>query len=167
MKGSNILRWLEKYFEEAVGVTFLILLSLAMMLQIIMRYIFSAPFTWSEEFCRYCFIYSVMFGIGYCTRHNKTLRVDLLVTLLPTGIGRLLDFLGKLLTLVLYGFLFYAAIQVTKNSYVKAQLSPAMMIPMWWVFLSAPLGFFFAILRTIQSMFHDLRRRLGTKEENT
>ena len=56
----KVLRWLDKYFEETVMMIFLAALSCAMMLQIISRFIFQHALPWPEEFCRYCFVYSVM-----------------------------------------------------------------------------------------------------------
>ncbi|WP_434309435.1 TRAP transporter small permease [Hominifimenecus sp. rT4P-3] len=150
MKISKMFRWLDLYFEEAVCVISLILLSVVMMLQIILRYIFQSPLPWAEEFCRYCFIYSSLFGVGYCIRNNKMLRVDLLVSLMPAFWGKLLDILGDIASLVFYVLFAYASWQTTMKLMSLHQLSPALQIPIWIVYLSGPVGFALAIIRIIQ-----------------
>lgn len=150
MKISKMIRWLDLYFEEAVCVISLILLSIVMMLQIILRYIFQSPLPWAEEFCRYCFIYSSLFGIGYCIRNNKMLRVDLLVSLMPAFWGKLLDILGDIASLVFYTLFAYASWQTTMKLMSLHQLSPALQMPIWIVYLSGPVGFALAIIRIIQ-----------------
>lgn len=152
MKIPKIIRWLDLYFEEAVCVLSLVLLSVVMMLQIILRYVFQSPLPWAEEFCRYCFIYSSLFGIGYCIRNNKMLRVDLLIGMLPPFLGKLLDIFGDLASFVFYVLFAYASWQTTMKLMSLHQLSPALQMPVWIVYLSGPLGFALALLRIIQKM---------------
>ena len=73
----KVLRWLDKYFVETIMMVFLAALSCAMMLQIIMRFVFHHALPWPEEFCRYCFLYSVMLASAYCIRTNRMLKVHL------------------------------------------------------------------------------------------
>lgn len=152
MKFKATLRWMNNYFEEAVCVITLIALSLVMLLQIVVRYLFKNPLPWPEEFSRYAFIYACMFGMGYCIRQGKMLRIDLLIQKLPHKLGALLDMTGTLLSLVFYSIMLSASWQVTMKSYSIMQLSPAMQIPMWLIYIAGPLGFLMAIFRSLQSI---------------
>ena len=76
---KKLLYWIDHYLEEAILVIFLILIACVMMLQIVVRYVFQSPLPWPEEFCRYCFVYSVMIATGYCIRNGSMLRVDVVI----------------------------------------------------------------------------------------
>lgn len=71
------LKWLEENFEGVILVIFLTLLTTLVTLQIIMRYLFHSPFSWSEELCRMLLVWSGFFSIGYCARKGSTIRLDI------------------------------------------------------------------------------------------
>lgn len=51
------LKFLDKHLEEFIMVLLLSSIVVIMLFQIIRRYIFNDSLSWSEEFCRYCFIW--------------------------------------------------------------------------------------------------------------
>ena len=79
----KVIKWLDEHFEETFLVFFLVLISCITMLQIIARTFFAA-LSWPEEFCRYCWIWSVFISLPYTMRKGNMLRVNVLVDLLPT-----------------------------------------------------------------------------------
>ena len=78
----KVIKWLDEHFEETFLVFFLVLISCITMLQIIARTFFAA-LSWPEEFCRYCWIWSVFISLPYTMRKGNMLRVNVLVDLLP------------------------------------------------------------------------------------
>ena len=60
----KVIKWLDEHFEETFLVFFLVLISCITMLQIIARTFFAA-LSWPEEFCRYCWIWSVFISLPY------------------------------------------------------------------------------------------------------
>ena len=63
-KMKKFLKWLDEDFEESILMIFLIVMSVVMMAQVIMRYFFKASMTWPEEFCRFMFVFSGFLSIG-------------------------------------------------------------------------------------------------------
>jgi len=98
---KKIVSWLDDNLEETILVALLLAMSCIMMMQIVVRYVFSAPMSWPEEFCRYCFVYSGMLSAGYCIRKKVGIRVDLLVNFMPRPIQIILDYL-EIQDIVLY-----------------------------------------------------------------
>ena len=86
----KILRWLDEHFEEYVLSGLLVVISVVMMLQVIMRYVFNASLSWAEEASRYAFVWSALVSIGYSIKENSILKVDTLVEALPAGLKHLL-----------------------------------------------------------------------------
>lgn len=165
MKKSKPLEWLDLHFEEAICVICLIALSCMMMFQIIMRYVFKSALPWAEEFCRYCFIYAAMIGMGYVIRQGKNLRVDILIGLLPGKFGKITDLLGEVASLVFYALMITASWQTMTKLMQLEQVSPAMQVPMWIIHLAGPIGFALALLRTLQRIYR-LLRTFNEKEES-
>lgn len=145
-------------------ILFLILISVAMFLQIIMRFVFSAPMTWPEEFCRYCFVVSVMLATGYCIRSNRMLRIDVVINLFPPKVAALLDILATVLALVFCVIMVRPSITVTSGALTISQVSPAMEMPVWILYASAPVGFILGALRSLQTLIQKIRA-FGKKPE--
>lgn len=164
MKTPKALKWLDQHFEEALMILFLILISVAMFLQIIMRFVFSAPMTWPEEFCRYCFVVSVMLATGYCIRSNRMLRIDVVINLFPPKVAALLDILATVLALVFCVIMVRPSITVTSGALTISQVSPAMEMPVWILYASAPVGFILGALRSLQTLIQKIRA-FGKKPE--
>ena len=51
---KRLTEWLDKHFEETLLGIFLILITVIIFLQVVMRYVFSRALSWPEEFTRYC-----------------------------------------------------------------------------------------------------------------
>ena len=66
----KVIKWLDEHFEETFLVFFLVLISCITMLQIIARTFFAA-LSWPEEFCRYCWIWSVFISLPYTMRKGN------------------------------------------------------------------------------------------------
>ena len=147
----KVIKWLDEHFEETFLVIFLVLISCITMLQIIARTFFSA-LSWPEEFCRYCFVYSVMIATGYCIRNGSMLRVDVVINLFPRGIAFALDIFSKILATVFCFIMLKAAYNVMYTAYDIQQTSPAMQMPIWILYSSAPLGFLLGGVRGIQGI---------------
>ncbi len=150
------IKWLDENFEEKILAFFLALISLIIMFQVIMRYIFKAAQPWPEELARYCLVCSTMLSMGYCIRHNAMLRVDMLVKLLPKPLMRLMDIIIQLLSLALYSYLFYHSFFVVMMAKNSMQLSPAMQLPMYILYAFATVGFGLAVIRSAQSIIVDV-----------
>ena len=66
---------------------FIIFLMSAMCLdllgQVIMRYVFQHPLTWSEELARYIFVWIALLGSAWCGRNHIHVRMTAVTSLLP------------------------------------------------------------------------------------
>ena len=148
----KVLKWLDKHLEEMLLVILLAAIVLVMLYQIVRRYLFNSSLSWSEEFCRYCFVWSAMLATGYCIRKGSMLRVDVVIKLFPRPVTAVLDIVGKILAVAFCCIMFLPSWEVMQNALKIGQLSPAMQMPTWLLYLSAPLGFFSGIIRGIQSV---------------
>ncbi len=149
---KKVLKWLDRNFEEKLLAFLLVMISLIIIYQVIMRYIFEAAQPWPEELARYCLVCSTMLSFGYCIRHNAMLRVDMFVKMLPKPLIGLIEALIHILSMALYVYLLYHSYFVVTMAKNSMQLSPAMQMPMYVLYAFAMLGFGLAVIRTAQNI---------------
>lgn len=70
------IRWLDRALEVAVGAT-LAAMSLAILLQVAMRYVFNAPLPWPEEFAVLAFAWLIFMGAARVQRDDGHLSIDM------------------------------------------------------------------------------------------
>lgn len=150
---KKFLKWLDEDFEESILMIFLIVMSVVMMAQVIMRYFFKASMTWPEEFCRFMFVFSGFLSIGYCVRRNKMLKVDILLGLFPDWLKVAIDLIGRIVTLIFFSYLGFYAYKATMNSMAGGMKSPAMQWPMWVIYGSVFVGCVIGVIRQIQDLY--------------
>ena len=97
---KQVLKFLDKHLEEYLIAILLIALTLIMLLQIVMRYVFNNSLSWPEELSRYCFVYITFLTLGYCVRNDSMLRLDILKELLPSKIWTVLQAIVRIVSLI-------------------------------------------------------------------
>lgn len=150
---KRFLKWLDEDLEETILMILLVAIAVVMMAQVVMRYFFRQSMSWPEEFCRFCFVYSGFISMGYCVRRGKMLKVDILVTFFPKFLQRVLDLIGRVVTLLFFAYLGFYAYQATMNSYRGGMTSPAMEVPMWFIYAAVLIGSALGFIRQIQDLY--------------
>lgn len=128
----NILNTLVKWFL----VILLGVMASLSFYQVVMRYVFNNASSWSEELVRFLFIWCSFIGAAIGVKEHIHIGVDIFVKLLPKKIVNLTEVLVNLGIMFFSGYMVYygwSVVMVTRR-----QLSPALRIPMSWVYLSIP-----------------------------
>lgn len=122
---------------------FLVYVVFACVMQVFSRYVLNSSFAWTEETARFAFAIMGMLGAPVALRKGMHVNVDLLESRLPEKLLRVqkiaLDLLLLVAAVILlrYGFLLFMGIGKTT--------SPAMKIPMRYVYASVPISGLFSI----------------------
>jgi TRAP-type C4-dicarboxylate transport system permease small subunit len=155
-KNVNVLKWLNERFEETIMVVLLAAISCVMMAQIIARTFFTSM-PWPEEFCRYCYIWTVFLSLGYTIRKKNMLKVGILMDLLPIKLRKSIEIVVNLMMLTIFAIMFRYAVIYTGKIKATGQISPAMHIPMWIMYTSTIVGFALAVIRMIQEIVFNIK----------
>ncbi|HHW04258.1 MAG TPA: TRAP transporter small permease [Thermoanaerobacterales bacterium] len=161
----NVLKWVNERFEETIMVFLLAAISCVMMAQIIARTFFTSM-PWPEEFGRYCYIWTVFLSLGYTIRKRNMLKVGLLMDLLPLKLRKSIEIVVNFIMLAIFALLFRYAIVYTGKVKATGQISPAMHIPMWIMYMATVVGFGLAVIRTIQEIVYNIKH-FSEKAETT
>ena len=163
----KVVKWLDEHFEEAMLVLLLVLICCVELAQVVCRNVpFLAALKWSDEFCRFCWIWTVFLSLPYTIRKGNMLRVNVLLDLFPT---RLRSVLGLVVEGVVCGamvLLGVHSVSVVRGIMTSGETSPAMLWPMWVVYSVLLLGFFLGALRSGQQIVLKIRR-FGQSEKST
>lgn len=166
----KILKWLDEHMEEAILAILLAVICCISMIQVVIRKIPWIPsLTWAEEFCRFCWIWSVFLSLPYTIRMGNMLRVGVLLDMMPVKIRNSVNIAVDIITTLSMGLLGVHSVTLLQYMKVSEETSPAMLWPMWLVYSIMVIGFFLAVARGIQQIAVHIRhfneRELTTLEQ--
>jgi TRAP-type C4-dicarboxylate transport system permease small subunit len=135
--------WVDTVFP-CIGVG---LMGIILFYQIIMRYLFNTPLSWSEELARYMYVWVCFIGLGYCVRHHTNIRMEALQKLLPASVRKGLNICLNFLTFGVFSLLLPYSIRFANAQFGK--ITPALGIPKGFVTISVPIGIVFLLINVI------------------
>ncbi len=162
----KLFAFLNKRIEELIIVAALGTMSVAIGLQVFMRYVVQSSLSWSEELSRYLFIFFVYAGISYGVRMKRHVRVEAFTLWLPERTQAWIRVISDLL------FLFFSVIVIYHGYFVAArilrldQVSPALELKMGYVFSTLPFCYVLTSIRLIQNLRASIGELLGKGKEN-
>ena len=149
----KILRLIDNNFEKFFLVVLLASMSCVIGVQVFMRYVLRSSLSWSEELARYLFIWMIYIGISYGVRLNRHIKVDAFVLLLSERWKKRIGMLSNLIFLGFACLIVYQSFGVRSMIRELGQESPAMGIPLEWVYTAVPAGFSLVIFRILQNLY--------------
>jgi TRAP-type C4-dicarboxylate transport system permease small subunit len=159
----KLLKWLDAHFEELFIGIFLFLMVVVIAVQVFMRYIMHNSLPWSEEFSRYCFIWLVYLGVSYAVKQDRHMRIDVVFLALKGKMKIVLAMAGNLMFLFFAVFALIYGYEITMKLLTWGQLSPALKIPVGFVYLAGPVGMGLTAIRLIQNLVSQAKH-LASKE---
>ncbi|WP_320128571.1 TRAP transporter small permease [uncultured Sphaerochaeta sp.] len=139
--------------------TLLIVYTILVAVQVISRYVFQSPTTWTELVARYLFVWSIMLYMPVLYRQHGNAAFDLLFKKLKEPTRRYVQLLndGFILACSFYlakwGWLFCSKMT---NKYIMG-LGSNIHIPMNVAYLAIPVGGMFLMLMCFEQLLLDLR----------
>ncbi|MFA6505903.1 MAG: TRAP transporter small permease subunit [Treponemataceae bacterium] len=94
----------------------LVALACALLLQVVLRNVFSIGPAWLEESARLLHILMVFLALPLLEREKLQVKVDFVVNLLPLAVGNVFRFFSLFATFVFAGFFLYSGWMLTKKT---------------------------------------------------
>ena len=162
-------KWLDENFEEFFMILLLIIFSCVMMYSVVLWYIFNSAPSWAEEFCRYCYIWSVALSLSFCVQRDSAMKMSVIMDLFPMKIRNAVSIIAYALQLAMFGMLAYASWEVLQQVIQTGTKSTTMGIPMSFMYFSYLLGTVLAVVRCGQKIVYQIRhfneKQLTTLEQ--
>ena len=150
---SKIMDEIDKILKVLIGLS-MIVMTIVIFYQVILRYIFNASNIWSEELARYLMCYAVLLGAAVAIRRYSHLQVDFAINALPP---RARCIAVSICTLVGIGFLaFFCQYGLQLCASTGNSISAGTGIPMSYVYACLPIGGVLMILTSIEVILKEL-----------
>lgn len=133
-----------------LSIMFLIIATSLALYQVITRFIFSSPSTWSEVITRSSMIWSVFLGVAVAFRHGSMIAVEIIQQALPPRIGLILYLSSNALSVIFFTILLWQGWEMTLR--VKSQKLAALDISISWAYAALPIGSAFIIIAILACM---------------
>jgi len=162
-RASTVLFRFERFVTEAGLVAASAMLALAAcsgLYQVITRFVFQEPATWSEPLIRTLLIWMAYLGLAAAVRAGTLVSVDLFYRMLRGRYRRALEGFITLATLVLLCILFWFGWDLTMR--VRYQNLAGLEIPVSYAYAAIPTGALMSIPAVLAHYFDPRRNELET-----
>jgi TRAP-type C4-dicarboxylate transport system permease small subunit len=119
-----------------------LLMALNTMANVVGRFLLQSSIFFSEELNRILIILVTFAGISYAARHGRHIRMSAIYDALSPKLRKALMIVIALVTAVFMFGLCYYSLAFIVTSAKHGRVLPALQIPVWWIYIWAPIGFF-------------------------
>ena len=142
-----------------LGVLGLALLIGTILLQVVLRFVFSKPLMGAEEMTRYLVICVVMFPFAYSERSGSTIIMEEIQSMFPRILRNIINMSSHILTTVVYAIVTASSYSVLINN--AANRTATLEMPFWLFFLPAVVGLTaMTVVRIITVVYKIIKRDL-------
>ncbi|MGJ9457875.1 TRAP transporter small permease [Oceanobacillus sp. CF4.6] len=153
-------------FESILGASILVIVTVILFVEIILRYFFNNSLIWGEEVARYLFIWFVYISMSYAIIAKSHIKIDSMVKFIPKNYRLLFSQIGIIIWILFAVVVAYIASVYTINAFEEQRIAIASSVPLWIVYLGIPLGFILSIIRLIIEFIQNVRSHPSSREED-
>jgi len=126
--------------------------------EVLFRYALHLPLFWTEEFARYCLVWSSLLGAGVALKRGEHIAVTFFADKLPKGIQLWMPLVVQISIAALLGVIFWGGLYLVIIT--RHQLSPALRIPMSWPYMAVPVGFLIMLFHEFTFIYMRLKEMI-------
>lgn len=130
------------YIEAFLLAAGVLLMAVNTVANVIGRFIFQYSFFFTEEVNRIIIVLITFAGVGYAARHGRHIRMSAIFDALPFSLRKPLMILIAIVTALAMFALCYFSVIYILDLQSKGRVLPSLQIPVWTIYLWAPVGFF-------------------------
>jgi TRAP-type C4-dicarboxylate transport system permease small subunit len=132
------------------------ILVIVVLLAVFFRYVLGDSLPWSEEVGRYLSVWVGFLGASVALSKRIHIGVDYFIDRIPKRERRLLKLISEFTILALLSVISYYGIELI--IFQIPQKSPALLISMFWPYLSVPVGTLLMIIQCITLIIEDWKK---------
>ena len=153
---KSIKKVLDKFLDTLVGASMAVL-TIDVTWQVITRFIIGNPSSWTEELATNLMIWVGLLGAAVALNHKEHLGIDYFVGKLEPK-KRLYTEAFVYLTISLFSILvmFFGGLRLVTVTFMLGQVTPAMGLPMGYVYLAVPVAGVFLAIYAIEFLVETL-----------
>ncbi|MDO5102583.1 MAG: TRAP transporter small permease [Lautropia sp.] len=135
------------WIESTLVVVLMLTATVVAIIQVIARYVFNHSLYWSEELILYALIAMTFLSASMGVRYAAHISVDMLYAFVGPRLTRVLRHVSLALGFIFAASLLYFGWRLFSNTLNMGQLSPAMQVPVGYIYFAIPLAAIFMLIR--------------------
>jgi C4-dicarboxylate transporter, DctQ subunit len=152
------------WFENSIIVVGLLSVTFVLFINVVLRIIFKEGLIWAEEYSRMAIIWIVLGGSSAAVREDVHMRITAITDFYKNEKFKyFINFIVILISIAFSVFLFYTGIRLVESMIQNNQVTPALEMPLWWIYISIPIGGFTMTIRYIQSLIRLIKKEYVEK----
>jgi len=148
----------------SLGSAMFVVVGFIVVFEIMMRFIFRSPTTWTGEISGTLTIVAAFLLFSYTLREKGHTKVDFITVHLSKRSVLILEIFTSLLGIIYCGILTWYGIKMIRSSYIMGELSQILQIPLWIPQTSVPLGGALLVIQLVRFLKDDLLFKLRSSE---
>lgn len=117
------LKWVVSNIPELIAGIAIVVMVSVVSINVVLRYIFSKSLVWCEEVAAISFIWLIFVGAAACYKRHSLISIDILVTVLPERVSRMLEILTCIFMVIVNIALCYLSLKFSISAWTKLSLS--------------------------------------------
>ncbi len=154
-------RWFDRliaFLADLSGLS-IAFIAASVCLEVVTRYVFNHPLTWTVEATEYLQVYIAFFAAAAVLKEQGHVKIDLVVNAAGPRMGKALDTVANLLGVVTTGAIFFFSARVVYQTFtLGTPIIKALEVPKWLVLIPIPVG---CLLLTLEFMRRLIRLARG------
>lgn len=128
-------------------------------IEVIFRYVLLFPLFWTEEFARYCLVWSSLLAAGIALKRGQHIAVTFFAERVPKRIRTIAGLGGDILVAAMLAVILWGGIYLVILT--RHQLSPAMRLPMSLPYMAIPTGSAIMFFHALTSIYRRSKEMIG------
>ena len=154
---SRIFTWIERHLEECIAGVCLSIMSVLVFYQVVMRYVFHRPTSWSDETAVYAMLWAVYLSCSWAVRERAHIRVMNLINLFRGKARTAMTVLSDSVWFVFGLFITWQGVVLDLSLWESRFEPPALGIDQKWPYLCIAVGFGLMTFRLVQVYYEWIR----------
>ncbi|WP_232324917.1 TRAP transporter small permease [Halobacillus mangrovi] len=147
---------------EIIAILLMVLLTLVVFAEVLSRYVFNYPISFSTELTQLFFPWMIFLGTVAVTKNEDHLKITVLQEKMGRGVQLVMQIFGKAVMLIFSIYMVYASYLLAQA--VRMQPLPMLQISKSWLYISVTVSFtFVAILLVLQIILLITRKNVEMK----
>lgn len=134
------------------------------MFEVIMRYIFNSPTTWTTEVSTVMVTWGILLGISVALRDKHHICVDLLYVIVSKPLRKAIDYFAGVIGVLFCVFYIIGGIIIVLQTWQTGQLSMETGMPMWIYYIVIPISGLLLMIRFIDQLNEIRKERTNIHE---
>ena len=145
-------------FSEIALCAIISMMAVVVFSEVIFRYALLLPLFWTEEFARYCLVWSSLLGASVALKRGEHIAVTFFLDKLPNKARSWACLCARISIFVLLGVMFLGGLYLVLLT--RHQMSPALRVSMSWPYMAVPVATFIMLFHELTFMYTELKKMI-------